>query len=139
MADFWQHGTITTMQKLRDYPVEELEKKLRAIISDPNVEIKPMPGRDPAPASSITTDMFKALEKTTNRMYPGAVILPLAQTGASDLSPLRTKGIQAYGIGPLYESEEWGAHSDNERILEKALHDFVKFQWHAVLEVAASK
>jgi len=31
MADFWQHGEITTMQKLRDCPVEELEKKLRAI------------------------------------------------------------------------------------------------------------
>ena len=31
MADFWQHGMITTLQKLSDYPVEELEKKLKAI------------------------------------------------------------------------------------------------------------
>jgi hypothetical protein len=32
-----------------------------------------------------------------------------------------------------------GAHADNERILEKSLHDYVRFMWHAVLEVAASK
>lgn len=31
MADFWQHGMITTLQKLRDYPVEELEWELKAI------------------------------------------------------------------------------------------------------------
>jgi glucosyl-3-phosphoglycerate synthase len=31
MADFWQHGMITTLQKLRERPVEELEKELRAI------------------------------------------------------------------------------------------------------------
>ena len=32
-----------------------------------------------------------------------------------------------------------GSHSDNERILEKALHDYVRFMWHAVLEIAATK
>ena len=130
---------IIDVRTLPDENIPKFEQKLREIIADPNVEMKADPGRDPAPASSIRTEMFKALENTTKRMYPGALVLPLSQTGASDLSPLRTKGIQAYGIGPLYESEEWGAHSDNERILEKALHDFVKFQWHAVLEVAASK
>ncbi|MGB4548484.1 MAG: glycosyl transferase, partial [Syntrophales bacterium] len=31
MADFWQHGMVTTLQKLRDYPVEELENELTAI------------------------------------------------------------------------------------------------------------
>jgi hypothetical protein len=37
------------------------------------------------------------------------------------------------------ESEEiGGAHADDERILEKSLHDFVKFLWHAVVEVAAT-
>ncbi len=64
-------------------------------------------------------------------------------SGASDLSPLRSKGIQAYGIGPLrlFEDSRQGVspHSDNERILEKSLHEFVRFVWSAVLEVAATK
>ena len=31
MADFWQHGMITTLQKLRDSPVEEIERELKVI------------------------------------------------------------------------------------------------------------
>ena len=52
-------------------------------------------------------------------------------------------GVQAYGIGPLSERGELaagrGAHGNDERILERSLHDFVRFQWYAVIEVAASK
>jgi len=59
------------------------------------------------------------------------------------MTPLRAKGVQAYGIGPLAEEGEYresgGAHGDDERILERALHDFVRFQWYAVLEMAASR
>lgn len=33
----------------------------------------------------------------------------------------------------------YGAHSDQERILEVALYQFLEFQWDAVLEVAAHK
>lgn len=131
---------LIDIRTLPDEDIPKFEKKLREIIADPNVEIKPMPGRDPAPASSIDTELFKALEKVKNRLYPGTVILPLTLTGASDLSPLRAKGVQAYGIGPLVETdEEGGAHADNERILEKSLYDLVQLQWYAVLEVAASK
>lgn len=31
MADFYQHTTIATLQKLRDRPVEEIEDELRLI------------------------------------------------------------------------------------------------------------
>ena len=51
--------------------------------------------------------------------------------------------MQAYGIGPLSAPGELaggrGAHGNDERILEKSLHDFVRYQWLAVLEVAAAK
>jgi hypothetical protein len=31
MADFWQQGTITVLQRLKNRPVEELEKEIEAI------------------------------------------------------------------------------------------------------------
>ncbi len=87
--------------------------------------------------------MWGALEKTQKRLYPEATLLPIMLTAASDLSLLRSKGVQAYGIGPLVLLEDSrkgvGAHSDNERILEKSLQEFVRFVWSAVLEVAATK
>ncbi len=77
------------------------------------------------------------------RLYPQAITVPYLLTGATDMAPLRSAGVQAYGIGPLVDRGELaagrGAHGNDERILERTLHDFVRFQWHAVLEVAASK
>ena len=87
--------------------------------------------------------MWAALEKTQKRIYPEATLLPMMLTGFSDLSPIRSKGVQAYGIGPLMlekdRLEGVGAHADNERILEKSLHDYVQFVWYAVLEIAGTK
>jgi len=128
---------------IRVLPDEDLPKfveRLREVIGDPHIEIKTSSGRPAAPASRLNTEMFAALEAAQKRIYPGSVTIPVLLTGATDMSPLRAKGIHAYGIGPIVDSEEnGGAHSDDERILEKSLHEFVRFFWHAVLEVAAAK
>jgi len=128
---------------IRALPDEDLPKfveRLRGVIADPLIEIKTTSGRPAAPASSLNTEMFAALEAAQKRLYPESITIPILLTGATDMSPLRAKGMQAYGIGPVVEDEEkGGAHSDDERILENSLHDFVRFVWHAVLEVAAAK
>jgi hypothetical protein len=56
---------------------------------------------------------------------------------------LRAKGIQSYGIGPALDFEDgpkgFGAHSDQERILESELHRFVRFHWEIVAELARAR
>ena len=56
---------------------------------------------------------------------------------------LRAKGIQCYGIGPATDTEDgplgFGSHSDQERILEEALHKFVRFHWDIVVNLAKAK
>jgi hypothetical protein len=71
------------------------------------------------------------------------VTLPAMSTGATDMSFLRSKGIASYGIGPMIDIEDgplgFGAHSDQERILESALHQFVRFHWDAVVALASTQ
>ena len=130
---------IIDIRALPDENLPDLVEGLRKVIADPQVEIRTTSGRPAAPASSLNTEMFAALESAQKRLYPGSITIPILLPGATDMSPLRARGIQAYGIGPVVESEEiGGAHADDERILEKSLHDFVKFLWHAVVEVAAT-
>ena len=54
----------------------------------------------------------------------------------------RAKGMQCYGIGPATDVEDgpkgFGAHSDQERILEAELHRFVRFHWDIVVNLAGS-
>ncbi len=128
---------------IRALPDEDLPKfveRLRETIADPRIEIKTTFGRPAAPASSLKTEMFAALEGAQKRLYPDSITIPILLPGATDMSPLRAKGLQAYGIGPVMDSEEiGGAHADDERILEKSLYDFVRFVWHAVVKVAATQ
>ena len=61
-------------------------------------------------------------------------------TGGTDMAQVRARGVQCYGIGPFTDIEDgpkgFGAHSDQERILEEALHKFVRLQWEVVLNLA---
>ena len=69
-----------------------------------------------------------------------APVLPSMLTGATDMAYLRARGVQCYGIGPAMDVEDgplgFGAHSDQERILESELHRFVRFNWDAVTSLA---
>ncbi|QOY89763.1 M20/M25/M40 family metallo-hydrolase [Paludibaculum fermentans] len=130
---------------IRALPGEDLDAffaELKRKIGDDQVEIQRQPlGRPASPVSRLDTEMFKTLEAMQRKHYPGAVTLPSMLTGATDMSYFRAKGMQCYGVGPLLDVEElekgYGAHSDQERILEDELYRFLRFQYDAVVAVSA--
>jgi acetylornithine deacetylase/succinyl-diaminopimelate desuccinylase-like protein len=113
---------------------------VRTVVNDPSVEVRW--GREryrPAGGARIDTEAYRVLEAQTTKHY-NTTVLPTMGTGATDMSNLRAKGIECYGIGPALDTEDgrlgFGAHSDQERILESELHRFVRFQYDVVLELA---
>ena len=52
----------------------------------------------PSAPSSIHTAMFEALEDAQQQVFPSSTTLPVMQTGATDSSFLRARGVQAYGL-----------------------------------------
>jgi acetylornithine deacetylase/succinyl-diaminopimelate desuccinylase-like protein len=117
--------------------------EVRKVINDPRVEVRWARDRyRPAGASSLTTEAFTVIQEQIKKHY-GTFVLPTMSTGATDMAQIRSKGIQCYGIGPAIDSEDagkgFGAHSDQERILESELHRFVRFQYDVVTALAASK
>ncbi len=135
---------IIDIRMLPDENVEEFYAKLAQVIDDPRVEIIPEHiYRPAAPPSDIDNEMFQVLEDVALRMYPDATVLPIMQTGATDMAQVRAKGVQAYGIGPARSIEEinsgFGAHGDNERIEEEAFISLVQYMWNVVIEISASK
>jgi acetylornithine deacetylase/succinyl-diaminopimelate desuccinylase-like protein len=122
-----------------DENIDAFVAELKRVIDDPAVEIvRGSAGRDVPAPSRLNTEMFRALEKTQAVVYPGAVTIPTMLTGATDLAPLRAKGVQAYGIGgPELENEPM-AHGNDERISVEGFGQYVEFIYRAVIEVAAS-
>ena len=136
-------SAVLDIRMLPDEDVEGFYQKLAAVIDDPRVEIVPEHiYRPAAPPSEIDNEMFQTLERVAKRMYPEATVLPIMQTGATDMSQVRARGMQAYGIGPARSVEEinsgFGAHGDNERIAEDAFIDLVRYLWNVVIEIAAA-
>ncbi|MDH3430128.1 MAG: M20/M25/M40 family metallo-hydrolase [Gammaproteobacteria bacterium] len=134
---------ILDIRMLPDEDVDAFYEELAAVIDDPRVEIVPEPIYRPAAApSGIDNVMFESLERVAARMYPDAIVLPTMSTGATDMSQVRAQGVHAYGIGPIRSIAELnsgnGAHSDNERVSEQAMTDFLRFVWMTIIDVAAT-
>jgi acetylornithine deacetylase/succinyl-diaminopimelate desuccinylase-like protein len=137
-------SAILDIRMLPDEDVDAFYEELAAVIDEPRVEIVPEHiYRPPAPPSEIDNVMFQALERVARRMYPDVAVLPIMATGATDMSQVRAKGMQAYGIGPARSMEEissgFGAHGDNERISEAAFVDLVRYLWNVVIEIGVAR
>ena len=116
---------------------------IKKVVNDPNIEVRWRRDRyRPAGTSSLTTEAFAVIEQQIKAHY-NVDVLPTMSTGASDMAQIRSKGINCYGIGPAIDSEDgpkgFGAHSDQERILEAELHRFVRFQYDVVMALAGAK
>jgi len=131
------------IRALPDEDVAKFYEDMGKVIGDPAVQIVPIISSRPvAPPSRLDNEMYRALERVGERVYPGSTVLPTMLTGYTDMALLRAKGIQSYGIGPALTSDDrtnFGPHSDVERIFEPSLYKLVEFTWHAVTEVAAHK
>ena len=115
---------------------------MRGVINDPAVELVPdtRNQRPGAPPSRIDSDAWHALDAAYKKVY-NVPTIPLMSTGATDMAFLRAKGVQCYGVGAMRDEEDaakgFGAHSDQERILEEAIYKHVQFFWEAVTSIAA--
>ena len=128
---------------LPDEDVQGFYDKLAEVIGDSRVEIVPEHIYRPAAApSQIDNEMYRTLERVAVEMFPKASVMPIMATGATDMSQVRAKGVQAYGIGPARTLAEMlsghGAHGDNERVSEDAFIAMVEYLWNVVIEMAAT-
>ena len=120
-------------------------EQVRKVVNDPAIEVQlgaaRRPARDRAARSSTPRRSRRSRRRITKHYK--TVTLPTMSTGATDMAYLRAKGIQCYGIGPATDIEDgpkgFGAHSDQERILESELHRFVRFHYDVVSELARAK
>lgn len=126
-----------------DEPTAFLETA-RRVVNDAAVKVEwgARDVRPGAPTARLDSEAFSALQTAIAQNYD-TVVLPQMSTGATDMAYLRAKGMQCYGTGPAADVEDgpkgFGAHSDQERLLESELHRFVRFSWDSVVNLARAK
>ena len=131
------------VRMLPDEDPQAFLEQVKAIVNDPSIEVT-FAARDVRPGGNtrLNTEAFAVLESNITKHYK-ALTLPTMSTGATDMAYLRAKDIQCYGVGPATDIEDgpkgFGAHSDQERILETELHRFVRFHYDVVVDLAGKK
>jgi len=130
------------IRALPDEDIHALRQTLQRLINDPAVEvIGPAESERPVtPPTRRDTQMYRALERAQQRVFPGAVTLPILLTGATDSAQLRAKGVQAYGLGTVAgDIETARIHGNDERVSVEGIGRFLEFEYAAVVDVAAKK
>ncbi len=132
---------------VRALPDEDPAKflaQVKQVVNDPAVEVR-FTGQNERPAgrdAKLDNEVYRALEAAATRVY-NVTTLPTMSTGATDMAQLRAKGVQCFGIGSATDFEDppkgFGAHSDQERLLESELHRFVRFNWDVVSNLARAR
>ena len=119
-------------------------EQVRKVVNDPSVEVRyPTAATRPRGTEArLDSEAFRAIEASVKRVY-NTVTIPTMSTGATDMAQLRGRGMQCFGIGPATDFEDgpkgFGAHSDQERLLESELHRFVRFNWDLVTSLARAR
>jgi acetylornithine deacetylase/succinyl-diaminopimelate desuccinylase-like protein len=128
---------------LPDEDQQQFLAELRRVINDPAITVRfsaetgnVRPGARP---SRLDSEAFRVIQSAAARNYD-TVAIPMMSTGATDMAFVRAKGPECYGIGAASDVEDgpkgFGAHSDQERILEAELHRFVRFSYEIVYDLA---
>jgi len=91
-----------------------------------------------APASPVENEAVEAIRAVSKRLAPGAPVVPILLTGATDSRFLRQKGVPVYGIHPCPTTEEERAtvHNHNERVRVSSVKWGVTWLHEIVLEIS---
>jgi len=111
--------------------------EMQRAVNDPQVKFNVEPDASPnAPASSITSGLYQAIERLALQQFPGAVVVPYLSTYYTDSAYLRLHNVQSYGVVPfpLTEADLLRIHGDDERIPITSFRTGVEFLYKAVHE-----
>jgi len=139
-----QATATVDVRLLPDENQDAFLEQVKTIVNDPSVTVRypSAATRKPGLEVRLDSEAFKAIEAAVTRVYD-TVTIPAMGTGATDMAQLRERGVQCFGIGPATDIEDgpkgFGAHSDQERLLESELHRFVRFNWEIVTSLARAR
>ena len=107
------------------------------VLADPAITVSFVNEARPSKPSPLRPDVMGVVESLTKQMYPGAVVVPVMSTGATDSLYLRNGEIPTYGIdGTFGDMEDVRAHGRDERMGVKQFYEGLEFQYRLITALA---
>ncbi|HUI58775.1 MAG TPA: M20/M25/M40 family metallo-hydrolase, partial [Steroidobacteraceae bacterium] len=100
------------------------------VLADPGISVTETEAGQPNPASSLTPEILARVESTVHSLWPGMLVIPSLNIGASDSVYTRAAGIPTYGLCSIfYDLDDDRAHGNDERIGVENFYDGVEFMY----------
>src|SRR3954468_842696 len=116
-----------------------VKAKLTEIVADPKVTVAFVSEAHPSKPSPLRPDVMTLVESLTKELYPGAIVVPVMSTGATDGLYMRNGEIPTYGVdGTFGDVDDVRAHGRDERVGVKQYFEGLEFQYRLIKALAHS-
>jgi acetylornithine deacetylase/succinyl-diaminopimelate desuccinylase-like protein len=114
-------------------PVDEIKATLERVLADDQIVVTQLNQPVLSAPSELHEEIMGSIEKLSQQFWPGAVVLPIMSSGATDGSFLRNAGIPTYGhSGMASDINDNRIHGKDERILVKSFYDGQEYLYRLV-------
>src|SRR3954469_15912643 len=114
-----------------------VKAKLTEIVADPKVTVAFVDEAHPSKPSPLRPDVMTLVESLTKELYPGAIVVPVMSTGATDGLYMRNGEIPTYGVdGTFGDVDDVRAHGRDERVGVKQYFEGLEFQYRLIKALA---
>ena len=120
--------------------VEETQARLVAAVADPGVKVSLKAPVKPSGETVPDPKIMGRLEATLHGMWPGVVITPSMDAGASDSVYSRAVGIPSYGTSSIWvDLDDVRAHGRDERVRVPQFYEGVEFTYRLMKAMSAKE
>jgi carboxypeptidase PM20D1 len=106
-------------------------RRVKAIINDPEIQVRPLgEGHNASPVSGTDNAAFQALHRTIRSVFPQALVAPFVMVGATDARAYARLCPQAtYRFTPVLMDQATieSLHGTNERLRPAAYQELIRF------------
>jgi acetylornithine deacetylase/succinyl-diaminopimelate desuccinylase-like protein len=121
-------------------PSDEVLATLTRVVNDPEIKITGGRATTPVLPPPVTDRLLAPAQRITSSIWPGVVVVPHLQPGASDAVTLNAAGIPTFGVSGLFrDPDNNGVHGLNERIRVQSVMEGRRFLYDLVKAYADQK
>ncbi|MGC4035893.1 MAG: M20/M25/M40 family metallo-hydrolase [Chitinophagaceae bacterium] len=120
--------------------VNEIQNAIENAIDDKQVIVTTIREFKESPASSLNPAIMKRIEEVTEQLWPGLMVVPVMEVGATDGFYSRAAGIPTYAVsGVFIDVDDVRAHGKDERIGVKDFYDGMEYEYVLIKTFGSSE